>query len=86
MLYAENKNKVRLINGEALDFEMDVDKGAKGEPARNPELLFNMKEEIGIPDISTFLLNSNIYLKVIDQAAELPDILNMPLRLYRDDN
>jgi hypothetical protein len=42
-----------------------------------------MKEEIGIQDISTFLLNT---FKVTDPLAELPDIINMPLRLYRNEN
>ena len=63
---------------------MDADKESVGEPARDPELIFNMREEIGIPDISTFLQNNNV--RGMDPAAELPDILNMPLRLYRDEN
>lgn len=83
MLYAENKNKVRSINGEQPDFEMNAD--GEGVPNRqDPELLFNMREEMGISDISTFLHNS--YQNYCDPLAELKDIQNMPLKLYRDSN
>ena len=58
MLYAENKNKVRVINGEEPDFELNADQ--EGLPNKtDPELLFNMREEMGIRDISTFLQNTN---------------------------